>query len=93
MARCLLISFLIGETVPLLLMFAYRYVETPWLGEIFYRLSLTLWPLSILLLATGGGDNAADDQMRATSILLNGVLYAIIGLAVWLVFLRKGSSR
>ena len=93
MARCLLISFLIGETVPLLIMFTYRYIDTPSIGRIFTWAEPLLWPLGILLIGTGGGDNAADEQALATSVLLNGVLYAIIGLGVWFVFMRKGSSR
>jgi len=93
MARCLIVSFLIGETVPLLILFTYRYLETPWIGAIFDWATRVLWPVSLLFSAIGAGDNPADDHTRATAILLNGVLYAIIGLGVWLVFLRKGSTR
>ena len=93
MARCLLVSFLIGASVPLLILFTYRYVETPWMGAIFSWATRVLWPLSLLFLAIGAGDNPADDHTRATSILLNGVLYAIIGLGVWFVFLSRRSTR
>ena len=93
MARCLLVSFLIGENVPLLLLLTYGYIDTPSIGRIFTWAEPLLWPLGILLIGTGGGDNAADDQMRATSILLNAVLYALIGLGVWFVFLRRRSTR
>jgi len=92
-ARRLLVPFLIGENVPLLILFTYRYVETPWIGAIFDGATRVLWPLSLLFAAIGAGEIFADDQARAASILLNGVLYAIIGLGVWFVFLRKGSTR
>lgn len=38
---------------------------------------------------TGGGDEAADDQVRAIAIILNSVLYTGVGLLIWLFLLRR----
>jgi hypothetical protein len=89
MVKCLFAWALVGEIIPLLFLVTYRYVDTP----LFEWAKLIIWPFSIMLLMTGGGDQVADDQTRAMSILLNGLLYSVIGLAVSFLFLRRRSAR
>jgi hypothetical protein len=69
---------MIGETVPLLILITYRYVNTVfWLG-VFNDVELAVWSFSLLGMMTGGGDRAADDQVIGTAVLLNGALYALL---------------
>jgi hypothetical protein len=89
MVKCLFAWALVGETIPLLFRFTCRYVDAP----LFEWTKLVIWPFSIMLLMTGGGDQVADDQTRAMSILLNGLLYSVIGLAVSFLFLRRRSAK
>jgi hypothetical protein len=80
MIKFILACTLVGETLPLLFLTAYRYIGATLGMTIFDRVKLVLWPFSIMLLMTGGSDQAADDQTRAIAILLNGIMYSAIGL-------------
>jgi hypothetical protein len=59
-----------------------------WL-RIYNYVELALWPFSFLGMMTGGGDRAADDQVIAVAILLNGALYAALCAIVWLVVAKR----
>jgi len=82
----ILIWAFIGETIPLLFLYFERYFQTT---SSFLRVELVLWPLSILLMATGPDPRtgapkpAIDDGILACSILLNMLLYVVIGLILW----------
>jgi hypothetical protein len=92
MIRFLVVGFTIGETVPLLLMFVYRYFLPLSIGSFIELVHLCLWPSSLFLMVTGGGDSPGDDQIRALSIFVNGILYAVVSLAIWALFFRKTAS-
>jgi hypothetical protein len=88
MINACLIAWLIGETVALLILITYRYVNTVfWLG-LFNDVELTVWPFSILGMMTGGSDRVADDQVIATAVLLNEALYALICAIGWAIFVK-----
>jgi hypothetical protein len=91
MTKCLLISCLLGETVPLVFLLVGRYFETLSSLAALNRIEIVLWPASFLGIMTGGGDEAADDQIRAVSILLNAAFYTALGLLLWLTVLRRRS--
>jgi len=88
MMKCLLIAALLGETVPLIFMYLYRYVNTLEGMNVFGTIQMLLCPSSILGMALGGGDQPADEQNRGVAILLNAALYTLVGL-FWFLFLRR----
>jgi len=89
MIKACLIAWMIGETVALLILATYRYVTSLfWMG-IFNYVELTVSPFSILGMMTGGGDQAADDQIIAISVLLNGALYALVCAIVWTLVAKR----
>jgi hypothetical protein len=90
--KACVISWIIGETVPLLFLLVYRYARTLSSSEVLGHFEFVLWPSSFLLAVTGGGDEGADYQVMGTAILLNAILYALLGTLVWFLFLRKRSS-
>jgi len=86
MAKVIFISAFIGQTVPLMLMFMEMYFEG---SSSYYIMNLVLWPSSFLLMALHDNGDPGDDQLRAIAILLNALLYAVIGSAIWFLFLKN----
>lgn len=87
MLKAFAISWFVGETVPILLLLTYKYLPPSTETDF---LKLVLWPFSLSLLLTNGNAGAPEaDQVRAIAILLNALLYAVIGTFVWFLFFRK----
>jgi hypothetical protein len=92
MTNACLIAWMTGETVALLILGTYRYVGSLfWMG-VYNYLEIAVWPFSILGMMTGGGDRAADDQVIAVAVLLNGALYALLCAIGWTIFARRRSK-
>jgi hypothetical protein len=84
---------LVGLLVPAALILRWKL-----LGSIFGRLELILWPSSILLMGLEGQRSALLMILSyATVIVVNIVLYCIIGLLTWsvlrLALRRRGPIR
>jgi hypothetical protein len=106
MKKCLIVllaSAFTGETVPLIFMYVSNYISTLKSMVIFNYVEISLWPSSIFLMLTGAPDPrtgapnpSADAQMLVFSIMLNVVLYSVIGLAIWFLWFlfqrRRGSQ-
>ncbi len=89
----ILLGFTVGETIPLLFLTSYGYFAGASWYIAFERFQVILWPSSLLLLMTGGGDSPGDDRVRAISILLNGALYSILSLLLWAFIARRFGAK
>jgi hypothetical protein len=106
-AKFIFIWAFIGQTVPLILMCLGDFVPTivhkfggndlvAMNGAVdFVYVQLTLWPSSIFLMLLDGPDRSRDGEVLAISILLNALLYSVIGFILWCViplFAKKKSG-
>ena len=104
----LLTAAFIGETVPLILLYigdALPRVSKYFGGSDFSTLktmtgfdyvAFTLWPSYIFLMLLNGPDRSRDGEILAISILLNALLYSVIGLAgfaISFLVLRKRREK
>jgi len=99
MKKCLIVmlaSAFIGEMVPLIIMYIGNPFHTLKSMATYDYVVTTLWPSSLFLMLLDGPDRSRDGEILATSIFLNAVLYALIGLVVWFIawsWKRWGAAR
>ncbi|WP_156812175.1 hypothetical protein [Idiomarina xiamenensis] len=94
MGKTLLISSILGATIPLVWLIVWNLAKTyceqctSWLmGTQFLDFTLlTLWPSSILLI---GDSTDSNFQLQTVSLIINVLFYMIIGLASWLAFSKS----
>jgi hypothetical protein len=78
MLRYLFIGAFIGEIIPLIFLSTPHLFPMAWRGDL---IQMAFWPSSIFMMLLGSPDRFGE--ILATSIFLNMVLYAVIGLVLW----------
>ena len=72
-----------GLGIPLIFTFIWYMRDYHTFDNVSITIQLFLWPSSLVMMATAGKEGVEFYQFLATSIAINILLYALIGLLVW----------